>query len=442
MNARFLPSFIVVVFLLITAYVTLANTPSLIVWHAPTEIATGPGERGPWRQNASRYDYVDDPTVAIDGKGEIAVAWVEQGQKDVMFQRFSKDGVKQGMSVNVSNSPEIFSWLPRVAIAPDDARRIYIIWQEIIFSGGSHGGDILFARSDDGGATFSAPVNLSRSVAGAGKGRLNKDIWSNGSFDLAAGADGLLYVTWTDYEGPLWLVRSSDAGKTFSPPQHIAGDQKLPARGPSLAIGSGRNVYLAWTVGEDPAAAIRVARSGDGGAVFAAPAIIAGVGHADAPKLALDPDGTLHLVYAQSPTGPLERYQIRHTRSRDGARSFDPAQDISMATINFSTGGGYPGIAIDGKGRLYVTWEIYPHPRQRPRGMAIGVSQDGGRSFSPPSAVQGSSDPGGGANGSHQGLLMQKLAVSRDGMIAVVNSSLQEGERSKVWLMRGALGRE
>jgi hypothetical protein len=44
-----------------------------------------------------------------------------------------------------------------------------------------------------------------------------------------------------------------------------------------------------------------------------------------------------------------------------------------------------------------------------------------------------------GWNGSSQGLLTQKLAVSRDGALAVVNSSLEEGRRSRVWLMRGRL---
>ena len=86
-----------------------------------------------------------------------ALAWVDQGRKDVFFQR-----VDEGPAVNVSRSPETFSWLPRVALAPGNPRNIVILWQEIIFSGGSHGGEMLFARSEDAGASFSAPLNLSR----------------------------------------------------------------------------------------------------------------------------------------------------------------------------------------------------------------------------------------------------------------------------------------
>jgi hypothetical protein len=32
-----------------------------IKWQGISEIAEGRGEKGPWQQNESRYDYVDDP---------------------------------------------------------------------------------------------------------------------------------------------------------------------------------------------------------------------------------------------------------------------------------------------------------------------------------------------------------------------------------------------
>jgi hypothetical protein len=58
--------------------------------------------------------------------------------------------------VPVSKNPASFSWLPKIVMTSGDPQAIYVLWQEIIFSGGSHGGDILFARSTDDGRTFSA----------------------------------------------------------------------------------------------------------------------------------------------------------------------------------------------------------------------------------------------------------------------------------------------
>src|SRR5688500_8746989 len=123
--------------LLLLALAQVAAAPAApLRWHPAVEVAAGGGERGPWRQNQSRYDFVDDPAVAMDAEGGIAVAWVDQKRKDVYFQRFSAEGVAQGRPRNVSDNNATFSWLPRVALAPHDPRTIYLVWQEIIFTGG------------------------------------------------------------------------------------------------------------------------------------------------------------------------------------------------------------------------------------------------------------------------------------------------------------------
>ena len=389
-----------------------------LIWHGSIDIATGRAERGPWQMNESRYDYVDDPTVATGGEGEIAIAWVDQARKDVLFQRFDPKGKKLAGPVNVSRSPYVFSWLPRIAI---DARgTIFVLWQEIIFSGGSHGGDILFARSEDGGATFSAPLNLSDSRAGDGKGRIDKDRWHNGSLDLVA--SGItLYAAWTEYEGALWVRRSSDGGKSFS--QRLRIDDPKPARAPSLAV-HGNTIYLAWTVGDDESADIRVAMSSNGGASFAAPVVVErSKGYSDAPKLAVDARGTVHLVYA-------ENKRILYSRSSGGARSFERPRDISGRDASF------PALSMDAKGNLYVLWERFAEHPLLPRGLALAVSSDGGKTFKSTQVPGGTGD---GWNGSSQGLLMRKLAVGSDGAIAIVNSSFKDRERSRVWLIRGRL---
>jgi hypothetical protein len=376
-----------------------------LIWHSSMEIATGRAERGPWQQNESRYDYVDDPTVAVDERGNVAVAWVDQKRKDVFFGR-------QSEAVNVSRSPETLSWLPRMV---SSGSSIFLLWQEIIFSGGSHGGEMLFARSSDGGKTFSEPLNLSSSVAGDGKGRIDKDLWHNGSLDLVVDADGMIHVAWTEYEGALWYRRSADGGKTFAPKTRVP-DVK-PARAPSLAVHGG-TVYLAWTVGDDPAADIRVSRA------FGAPVIVGkSKGYSDAPKLAVDARGSVHLVYS-------DEGRILYSHSKDGARSFERPRDIS------GRNSGFPALEVDAKGNVYVVWERFAEHRFLARGLGMAVSTDGGATFKSGN-VPGST--GDGWNGSLQGLLMRKLALGPDGTIAIVNSSFKENERSRVWLMRGQL---
>ena len=414
-----------------------------IAWEPPLEIATGAAERGPWRMNESRFLHVDDPTVAMDDAGGVAVAWADQAERNIYFQRFGPDGRPPlETPVDVSRSGAVFSWLPRLALAGEGGELVYLLWQEIVFSGGTHGGEIYFARSSDGGRSFSAPRNLSRTQAGAGKGRLSRHHWSNGSLDLALGPSGVVHAAWTEYEGPLRFSRSTDGGETFSAPLQVAGGEHLfPARGPSLAVGADGTIYLAWTIGEDTRAGIHLARSTDGGRSFGARQVVAaGPGHADAPQLAVS-SAHLHLVYAESPDGPLRRYRIRHARARLGD---DPPQFATPVTIAAGEGlasVAFPALAVDGHDHLYVLWERFPQSGGRPRGLGYAISGDDGASFSPAAVVPGSDDPALGVNGSLQGLLMRKLAVAPAGGLAVVNSSYADGVASRIRLYRGRLRR-
>lgn len=399
-------------------------------WERSTEIAQGGGTRGEWRQNDSRYDYVDDGSVAFAPDGGLVVAWVDQAKKDVFVETRAPDGDRVHAAVNVSRTPAVYSWLPRLAIVDSD---VYVLWQEIVFSGGTHGGDAYFARSRDGGATFEPAQNLSRSRNGDGKGRITAKVWHNGSLDLAAANEDVI-ATWTEYDGALWVSRSSDRGATFSPPVQIALDQG-PARAPSLAL-SGDIVYLAWSVGEQAHGDVRIARSLDRGATFEPPHVVTKTaGFSDAPKLATSGDGVLHLAWAEGAGGPFGKFTVMYARSHDRGRSFEPARSLSAAISPH--GGSFPMLAVEGQ-TLVVCWEPGANASERSRGLLMAYSLDGGSSFTEPTLIEESVDSRGGFNGSHQGRLMEKLAL-QNGRIALANSALAAGRGSRVWVLQGSL---
>ncbi|HYC63612.1 MAG TPA: sialidase family protein, partial [Reyranellaceae bacterium] len=294
-----------------------------------------------------------------------------------------------------------------------------------------------FARSGDGGRSFSAPVNLSNSVPGDGKGRINPHYWHNGSYDLQAAAGGKVYVAWTEFDGPLWFARSADGGRTFGQPQLVAGGKgDRPARAPALAVHPDGSVLLAWTHGDDDGADIHVARWAQGSGAFSPPVTI---GHRsrydDAPVLAVDAKGVVHLAWGESEGKPLQRQRIAYARSRDGGRSFEAPRAVLTAAAPFVSA-AYPALRVDGEGRVLVLAEVLENLRQLPRALALTVSGDGGNTFAPAGVVPHSSDPRGGFNGSSQGLLMRKLLVSEDGRVFVVNSALAEGSHSRIWLVQ------
>lgn len=400
----------------------------------PVEVAQGHGVRGAWCQNESHFDYVDDPTVAIGDDAHVAVAWVDQSRKDVVFQTFAHSGQPQlPNATNISSSPATFSWMPRLAIAPDDRRRVYALWQEIVFSGGGHGGEILFAQSADGGATFSPPLNLSNSIAGEGKGRLTANRWDNGSHDLLRGPDGRIHAAWTEYEGLLWTSTSSDGGLSFAEPVYVAGSSSEPARAPSLAATEDGTLYLAWSQMGQRATGIRVAKSPDSGLSFETPRILASSGHADAPRIAIDNLDTLHLVFGDSPAGLSGPYRIRYTCAHGADGAFLPPMTIASAagvSLNF------PNLSVDRSGRFFVTWQTASSAEVPSRGIGFTISRNRGRSFAPAEIVPRSDDPRLGVNGSQQGSLMTRLAVNSEGTLAIVNSTFASGRSSRIWLWR------
>jgi len=251
------------------------NNVEVLGWRK-IEVASGGGFRGPWRMNESEFHFVDDPTVALSDESIIGVAWADQKKQDIFLQIYEKNGESRfDEPVNVSQSPGIFSWLPRMVFGDDNVNEVYILWQEIVFlPGGTHGGEIFFSRSIDGGRTFDRPINLSDTIAGEGKGRLTSRHWDNGSLDLAICPNtGNLYAAWTEFEGALRFSYSTDGGISFSTPRYIAGggigvEAPAPARGPSLTVDTEGFVYLVWTATRDRVSDIYFAKSTDNGRTF------------------------------------------------------------------------------------------------------------------------------------------------------------------------------
>ena len=411
---------------------------TVVDWRAPFDVAVGDAFRGPWRMNDSEFHYVDDPGVAIGDNGDIHMVWVDNEQQDAFYRRFGADGDSpMDEPANISNSPDIFSWLPMVAPSSVDDDTVYVLWQEIIFRpGGGHGGEILFSRSQDGGETFEEPTNLSDTVAGAGKGRLTPDRWNNGSLDMVVGPEDELYVAWTEYEGALRFARSDDGGESFEEPRHIVGDDQQPARAPTLALAPDGRLILAWTMGQDPEADILLTASDDGGESFQQVSTpVETPAHSDAPQLAVDDEETVHLVFSDSPDGLFERYRVLHTYSTDRGASFEAPTEVSE-TDEDADSANFPSLAVDGN-RVFITWEYYPDYRYRPLGLGFAASDDRGESFEPASFVPGTDDEDLGISGGLQGMLMRKLDAD-DGLLVVGHSHFLDNEVSRVWVTPGS----
>ena len=143
----------------------------------------------------------------------------------------------------------------------------------------------------------------------------------------------------------------------------------------------------------------------DSGRTFGEPLIVALSGHADAPRIVVDSQGRLHLVYGESPAGPFQEYRIRYARRDPGEHGFSAPRTIvapqaGLNSVNF------PDLAVGAADRLHVVWERFPDRRRLAQGLGFTKSHDGGQSFAEPEIVPGSDDTELGFNGGYQGSLM------------------------------------
>ena len=216
------------------------------------------------------------------------------------------------------------------------------------------------SHSADGGRSFSVPVAVTpqpEAVTAAAENRPK----------IAVGADGIVHVTWTQnlgkpMTGHIRYARSTDGGKSFSPPATLNDDrQVISHRFDALAVDGRGGVAVAWldargrsgrTANKSPQTDVGVyaALSQDGGASFAPNR-----------RVAEHSCQCCRTALAWTAAGPIAFW--RHVFGRN-------IRDFAIADLN---GGpvlritddaweidGCPhhggGIAADGRGNLHIVW--------------------------------------------------------------------------------------
>src|SRR5215210_2321879 len=147
------------------------------------------------------------PRLALDSNENLYVVWGDgKDGSRIAFARSSDQGETFTQPLYLSGSSA--SALDPV-IAVDPANAINVVWEDSR-SGTSA---ILFARSTNGGETFSEPKQLSK-----GEGRANEA-------HIASDSAGRLSVVWVQAVGDTvqaFYSRSTDSGSTFSEPVNIS----------------------------------------------------------------------------------------------------------------------------------------------------------------------------------------------------------------------------
>jgi hypothetical protein len=220
---------------------------------------------GVTRLTGGTYDAGGDPAVAFDSRGHVYYAGLgfnrTSAPNTVAVNKGTFDGAghlswSAPAFINPTTSPSTLNDKEWIAVdshvSSPNRDNVYVTWTRFKFNG--HNGaytqsPIFFVRSTDGGATYSAPKAISGNV-----------LYGQGSRPVV-GPDGSLYVFWNGSTrlaslNSTWVVKSTDGGATFSKPVAVSQltDSALLKNTafrnnsyPAAAAAPNGDLYATWT---------------------------------------------------------------------------------------------------------------------------------------------------------------------------------------------------
>jgi hypothetical protein len=313
------------------------------------------------------YDAGGDPALAFDTTGHVYYAGLGFNRTSapnavaVNKGTFDASGnLSWGAPtfINQTTSPSTLNdkeWIAVDTHATSPFRdRVYVSWTRFLFSaskGNYVQSPIFFASSSDGGATFSAPMNISGNV-----------LYDQGSRPFV-GPDGAVYVV---FEGSTrfaqlnstYVVKSTDGGASWSAPLAVStvSDIISPTNTvfrvnsfPAAAAAPNGDLYVAWSA---EVANNATSFSGDPNCAF----FIAGTS-------AVRANCHAAAVYSKSTNGglswsapaPIFSTLNASNRTADGYPVTQPDGTTLAAPAARRVDTFWPGVAVSASGRVYMS---------------------------------------------------------------------------------------
>jgi hypothetical protein len=307
--------------------------------------------------------FANAPKIAIDGDGNIYVVWHDNRAAtpsddswDVYMAKSTDGGGSFGASVLVDEHvASTYQYEPDLAVTADGT--IYVSWERYFYDADAMqwDADVYVAKSSDGGASFGTNVKVSdganyqyKSAIGVGSSGNVYVAWT----DLRS-----------DASGDVFFARSTDGGETFSTNIPVNTYTTAAQVYPELAIDGNETVYVIWLDARryaEGANDIYMARSANLGLTFDA-----GIRVSDAdlpgnsvtnylyPVITAAGDGQVAAAWYDMRTGDTDTYM---TRSYDAGLSVVPSWRVNDQTANSQS---VPDIFMTANHDVYCVYRDY-----------------------------------------------------------------------------------
>ena len=278
--------------------------------------------------------------------------WAHNATRNGIFVRRSLDGGKtweaSAAAVDEQPTQPAMPFEDKPYIVADNnsassfAGNLYVGWTEFSLSKSI----ILFSRSTDDGAAWSAPYEISTH-----EGLPRDDNGAVEGFDAVAGPDGTLYAIWSDGDS-IVMAMSRDGGTSFSPSRKIL------------------DTAASYFKVED------VERS-DG-----------------FPQIGIDPrTEQLYVTWTDYRNGDVD---VFCSTSRDRGRTWSPATRVNNDSVHNGADQFFQWLAVDpASGAAYVIfYDRRDDPGNRSAVIVLARSTDGGQTFANYAWTETPFDPG------------------------------------------------
>ena len=323
------------------------------------------------------------PMFAVAPNGAETAAWVSAPNGGTDGRLYIAVNGKQPIELRDSLGPiePHGESPPKLAYSPDGALNALYVVTRLEPGRRFPAAALRFVRSTDGGAHWSAPVSVTD----------DSTFGSHNFQALYAGHDGMLYASWLDGrmgKSTVFMTRSSDGGKTWSPNLRVSNGEACPCCRTTMASAPDGTLYLAWRrVFPGNVRDIVVAKSTDHGASWQEPVrahaddwVFDGCPHAG-PSLQVDGAGHVHIAWW---TGKQGAAGVWYARSDDAGRTF--GTPVALGVAEFSRP-AHVQLALGGKDRLVAAWDDGTLATPR---IVVRTSTDGGAKWSAPATLSDS----------------------------------------------------